>query len=107
MGMDDGANVGAHAVDGEMHHDLTGALTAAFDFRAFGVDDDEIVRRHHPLADVGGGAEIAVRGQPDAKVAVVGGHPALLIHEPADFADLLAQVALIFGHGTYYFIRGG
>ena len=105
--MDYGADIGTHTVDGEVHHDLTRTLAAAFDFHAGSVDDDEVIGRHHPLADIGRRAEIAVLAQFDAEVAVVGGDPTLLVHEPADFADLLAQFALSFGHGTHYFIRGG
>ena len=62
------------------------------------VDNDEIVDVHHALADTRGRRENAIAVQPDGDIAIVGGDPALLIDEPADIDNILAQLALAFCH---------
>ena len=91
-------DVRPQVIDRQVHGDLGGALSAAFEFAPLHVHDDQVLGVHHALADAGGRTQHPVLIQADGDVAVVGGHPALLPDEAPDLDDILPQIALRFDH---------
>src|SRR4029077_7920380 len=94
MGVDDGLNVRAHAIDEQVHPDFAGDVAASGNLlAAVEVDDDHVGRLHGAFADAGGGHEDAVAGEPDGEIAVHGGNePAFVEHASVtdDFFPMFA-----------------
>jgi hypothetical protein len=100
MGVNYGAHVGPHAVNGEMHLQLGGWLAFAFELRSVKGAHDRVVLGEHSFACAGRGDQDAIPWDrvfwslsvrhPDGKVSIAGGDPSFFGHQPADPDDLLA-----------------
>lgn len=91
-------DIRAHVIDRGVHGDLTRAFGTTGDLIALAIDDDHVIALHHALADTGGGGKNPLRVQTDGNVAIIGGNPALLKYQLADFTDVLAVFTLSLYH---------
>jgi hypothetical protein len=93
-------DIGAKRIDRRMHQDFGRAVALAFNLVTLGVDDNQVVGRHHAFADVGRRAENAILIEPHRDVAIVRRHPALLVNKLADADDVVAVFFFSFCHAT-------
>src|SRR5262249_20110541 len=98
MRMHHGPDIRPHTVNRGVHGDLGSAVFAPLNLVALHIDDDHVVDMHHALAHAGGSGEDAVLIEADRDVSVIGGHPALLVHKPADVDDVLSILLFRFHH---------
>ena len=82
--MQDGMNIGPLSVDEEVHSELGGRVTFAFDLEPFGGDLDKIVACETCLADPGSCRQDISIGQSDACVPVGSDDHTLMIEQMAD-----------------------
>jgi len=92
MSMNDGIHVRAHAVDQQVHADLTGDLAAALELSAFHVHDDEIGSLHHALGHASGSNKNAFAVQPDGQVPVSRGNKPASVQKCAAAYDFTPKV---------------
>jgi len=93
MGVHDGLDVGAHAIDEQVHADFAGHTAAAGDLLAVEVDDDHVGGAHGAFADGGGGYQDAVAVEAYGEIAIHGGHVPVFMEHPSvtdDFFPVLA-----------------
>jgi len=105
--MYNGAHVGTQFVDFQVHGDLGGAFAPAGNLVAARTHHDQIVGLHHALRDAGRSGEYPFGVEPDADIPIVGGHPPLLEHQPADFDNVLAILALRLHHAGVSIVSNG
>ena len=74
-------DIGAQAVDQEVHSDLTGNIALTGKAIAFVVDDYEVGRLHPSLAHVGGSDQQAVVIEANGEVAIRRGNEAVAVQE--------------------------
>ena len=105
MRVQHGTDVRPHLVNLHVHGDLGRTLFAAAQLLTQHVDDDEIVDMHHTLAHARWSGEDALGIQTNAAVvqahtdvAVVGGHPTLLVHKLSDIDNILPVLLLRLRH---------
>jgi hypothetical protein len=112
--VDDGSDVVAMVVDGEMHAEFAGDLPRSFELFAVEIDDDHVGGCEEELAEAGGGDEEALQIEPDGEVAGGAGHESQAIEEFAEVDDVSAQLGLgpvfVVCHashvGSFLFARG-
>jgi S-adenosylmethionine:tRNA ribosyltransferase-isomerase len=98
VGVDDGVNVGTHAIDEQVHADFAGHAAAAGDPLTVEVDDDHVGGLHGAFADAGGGDEDAVAIQAHGEIAIHGSHEAVFVQH-ASITDDFFPVFAFRRHG--------
>ena len=94
--MDHGLHVLARVIDGQMHAHLSGGRFLARNPAAVHVADDQFGWVQHALSDTGRRSEDMMRPKTDGNIAVIGGNPAIFIHQAADVDNVLAMLLLGF-----------
>src|ERR1700685_3229947 len=100
MGVNDGLDIGTHAVDQQVHADFAGDVAAARDTIAVEVDDDQVLRAHGTLAHAGGSYQ---------NLAVVAAQREISVHsrdesalmEHMSIADNLFPLFPFAGHESF------
>jgi hypothetical protein len=94
VGVTDGLNIRAHAVDQQVHADFAGHDAAAGDALALEVNDDHIGRAHGAFAHASWSYQDAIAAKADRKIAVTGGHESPLVEHSSVVDDLFPMFAL-------------
>ena len=93
--MDDGADVGTHAVDGEVHSDLAGDVAGTFDEIAVVIDDDHVGATQEGFAAAGGRCEDEPVIEADREVSRGAGCVAKAMNPPAEAHELPTEIGLL------------
>lgn len=90
MSVANGLDIGAHAVEEEMHARLRRNLAVAVKVTSLEVHDDEIAGSQHALIQASGSGEDAVGIQADRKIPLGGDDMAALVKPATDKTDVVA-----------------
>jgi hypothetical protein len=82
MGVDNGLDIGPHAIDQQVHADFAGDVAASGNALTLGVNDDHIGGAHGAFAQAGWGDQNAVIGQADGEIAIHGGNKSPIVQHP-------------------------
>jgi hypothetical protein len=88
MSVANGLNVGAHAIEEEVHSRFGGDLAVTLEVASLHIHDDEILGRHHALVEASGSGEDAVSVEANGNISFAGDDMAAFIHPAADHADV-------------------
>ena len=97
--MNDAADIRAHAIDQQVHADLAGYLSLAFQLATIHVHHYQIGRRHHAFRHAGGGHQNAVFVQADGKIPIGCGNKTEAVQhraKPHDVAPGLVITTHVF-----------
>jgi hypothetical protein len=93
MGVDDGSDVVAMLVDGEMHAEFAGDFPGTLELPAAEIDDDHVGGCEEELAETGWGDDEALVIQTDGEIAGGAGHESQAVEEFAEVDDVSAQLS--------------
>jgi len=101
--VEDGADLRTLVVDQQVHLNFRRGPDVALQEASLAIYADNHVRRQESLALPGGGGQDFGVGDPDADVAVVGGHPAPQPAAAPHFDDVLLHVVNVHASGPRLF----
>ena len=93
-------HIRTHAVDQQVHSQLTRDIAAAVQFVPVLVNDHQIVARHHAFAHACRGDQDALGVEPDGDIAVHGNHESAIVERLAYANDFVPMLTFRFHHAV-------
>ena len=100
--MNHSLHIRPHAVNCRMHQNLAGDVASTLYFHSPQVANHQLFRLHHAFTDAGWSRQKSFRIQANGDIAVICRNPAFLVHQAANFDDILAVLSFRQRHSRNY-----
>src|SRR5437764_11989954 len=94
MSVNNRIHVAPFLIDGQMHLNFARGIVSALQLSSGEIDDDHVLRLHHPLAEAGRADHDAALLQPNLKIAIAGSDESVPVKQSAEATQLVPGAVL-------------